>query len=195
MRRWLLLTAFSLLALAWASPAVLGATSGVRIEDVTVRRGGRDDLVVGFRVHGALDDRVAETLDSGLPVRFTYWVRIVRPRDFLRDVVVAEHKLVRVLEKDNLKDRFRLVYEGEDRAEDLDRLSSAVEAMARVEAVSVLPLDALGAEEKLQLRIKAQLQEFLLPFRLHYLLPFVAYWDVETEWYSAPLPDSLGAAR
>lgn len=195
MRRWRLPTALLVLLLLGAGAPALGARREARIEEVTVRRGAQSDLVVGFRVQGALDQRVADTLESGLPVRFTYWLRVVRPRGLLTDVPVAERKIVRVLEKDNLKDRFRLVYQEDGRTEDVESLPAAVEAMARVEGVSVLPLDALAGAGALQLRIKAQLQEFLLPFRLHYLLPFVAYWDVETDWYAAPLPESLGAPR
>lgn len=195
MRRWRLPTALLVTLLLGAGAPALGARKEARIEEVTVRRGAQSDLVVGFRVQGALDQRVADTLESGLPVRFTYWLRVVRPRGLLTDVPVAERKIVRVLEKDNLKDRFRLVYQDEGRTEDVESLPAAVEAMARVDGVSVLPLDALAGSGALQLRIKAQLQEFLLPFRLHYLLPFVAYWDVETDWYAAPLPESPGAPR
>lgn len=184
------------LALAFAFFLLLPAAPGegrsrqASIEGVTLRRGHQSDLLVDFRVEGIRTRRVLETLDSGLPVRFTYWVRVVRPRDVLRDEIVAEVQLVRILEKDNLKNRFRVVAEEGGEGEDVGTLDAALQAMARVEGVSVLPLEVLSSRGPLVLRIKAQLQKFRLPFHLHYLFAFVAYWDVETPWTAVSLPAS-----
>lgn len=164
-----------------------------RIVDVQLHRGAQGDLAVDFRVEGVLNERVLDTLDSGIPVRFTYWVRVVHPRELLRDETLADLRLVRVLEKDNLKDRFRVSLEGRGDGRDVADLQQAIDVMARVENLSVLPLDALGSQTPLLLRIKAQLQKFQLPFRLHYLFAFVAYWDVETEWHTVPLPATVNA--
>ncbi len=163
------------------------------IDGVQLRRGLHADLVVDFRVEGIRNERVIDTLDSGLPVRFTYWMQVTHPRELLRDEVVADVKLVRVLEKDNLKDRFRVTHEGSGEVRDVPSLDEALQAMARVDGVSVLPLDALAGRRPLVLRLKAQLQKFQLPFHLHYLFAFVAYWDVETEWTSVALPDTPNA--
>ncbi|MFU8855596.1 MAG: DUF4390 domain-containing protein [Deferrisomatales bacterium] len=163
------------------------------IDGVNLRRGPHADLIVDFRVEGLRNRKILETLDSGLPVRFTYWVRVVRPRELRRDQIVAEVQIERVLEKDNLKNRFQVTLsEGAD-AEEVATLDAALQAMSQVEGVSVLPLDALGGRRPMVLMLKAQLQKFQLPFHLHYLFAFVSFWDVETEWHSLPLPDSPNA--
>jgi len=164
-----------------------------RIVDVELHRGAQGDLAVAFRVEGVLTQRVLDTLDSGIPVRFTYWVRVVHPHELLRDETLTELRLVRALEKDNLKDRFHVSLEGPGDGRDVADLQQAIDLMARVENLSVLPLDVLGSQTPLLLRIKAQLQKFQLPFRLHYLFAFVAYWDVETEWYTVTLPATADA--
>lgn len=185
-------TAALSLALLLLLPAASsqGRPPQAHIDGVKLRRGARADLLVDFRVEGILNERILDTLDSGLPVRFTYWVQVTRPREFLRDQVLADRKLIRVLEKDNLKDRFRVTFEEDEESRDVSTLDAAIQTMARVEGVSVLPLAALAAPRPLTLRLKAQLQKFQLPFRLHYLFAFVSYWDVETDWYSLVLPAS-----
>jgi hypothetical protein len=184
-----------LTALLLLSPAArsFGRQTGARIADVKLHRGAQGDLAVDFRVEGIVNDRVLDTLDSGIPVRFTYWVRVVHPRGFLRDETLADLQLVRELEKDNLKDRFRVSLGGRGEWRDVPDLQQAIDLMARVENVSVLPLDVLGSQAPLELRIKAQLQKFQLPFRLHYLFAFVSYWDVETDWYTVTLPTKADA--
>ncbi|MBE0617189.1 MAG: DUF4390 domain-containing protein [Proteobacteria bacterium] len=179
--------ALALLLLLPVAPSQ-GRPPQAYIDGVKLRRGAHADLLVDFRVEGILNERILDTLDSGLPVRFTYWVQVTRPREFLRDQVVADRKLVRILEKDNLKDRFRVTFEDGEEPRDVATLDAAIRTMARVEGVSVLPLAALDASRPLVLRLKAQLQKFQLPFRLHYLFAFVSYWDVETDWYSVVLP-------
>lgn len=186
--------ALTLLFLLWvlAAPSQ-GSTRRGYIDGVNLRRGPQSDLLVDFRVEGIRSRRVLETLDSGLPVRFTYWVRVVRPRELRRDQVVAEVTLVRVLEKDNLRNRFLVTLTEDGPVEEVGTLEAALQAMSQVEAVSVMPLDALGSRRALFLNIKAQLQKFQLPFHLHYLFAFVAYWDVETDWFSLLLPDTPNA--
>ncbi|MBI5440134.1 MAG: DUF4390 domain-containing protein [Deltaproteobacteria bacterium] len=190
-RRALLL----LLAAALFAPAahVWGRTGHAYIDTVQFRRGTRSDLLVSFRVQRAFDDRVVDTLDAGLPVRFTYQLRVLRSRDVLSDVVVKDVHFDRTLVKDNLKDRYRVEPERGRQGQDVASLAEAVEAMTRVEGVRLLPLDALGRSGPLVLKIKAKLQKFQLPFHLHYLFAFVSYWDVETDWYVVELPANADA--
>ena len=194
MRRSASLLLVTIPLLLYAAPG-LGRSTEARIAEVNLHRGVQGDLAVDFRVEGILNERILDTLDSGIPVRFTYWIRVVHPREFLRDETVADVQLLRVLEKDNLKDRFRVTLEGRGETQDVPNLQQAIDLMARVENVSVLPLDVLGSRTPLLLRIKAQLQKFQLPFRLHYLLAFVAYWDVETPWYTVTLPTTADGIR
>lgn len=182
------LTLLLFVCLLLPAQSSFGRRGDAYIDGVRLSRGARDSLVLDFHVEEALDEGILDTLDSGLPVRFTYWIQVVRPRDFGRDDNLVDLKLVRVLEKDNLKDRYRVTFEGDGEERDLGGLASAVEVMSHVEGVNLLPLEALAQERPLVLRIKAQLQKFRLPFRLHHLFAFVSYLDVETDWYDLDLP-------
>ncbi len=187
------LTVFLFLCFLVPAQSSFGRRGDAYIEGVRLSRGERGNLVLDFHVESALDERILDTLDSGLPVRFTYWIQVVHPHNFGKDDLVVDLRLVRVLEKDNLKDRYRLTFEEDGEQRDLGGLASAVEAMSRVEGVSLLPLDALAQDHPLVLKIKAQLQKFRLPFRLHYLFAFVSYLDVETDWYTLDLPTDVKA--
>ncbi|GAB6063519.1 DUF4390 domain-containing protein [Deferrisoma palaeochoriense] len=160
------------------------------VTDVRLERGPRGDLLVSFRVEKALVPQLRETLESGLPVRFTFWVRVDRPKAWARDEVLADLQLTRTLEKNNLQNRFHVTFEDGSEGPEVPELEKAVDALARVERLSLLPLDALRGPPAF-LRIRARLQEFQLPFRLHRILPFVGLWDVETPWYVVEVPREL----
>lgn len=177
--------------------AVLPAADGharrgqARIDEVQVNRDPDGMLRVHFRVVEALDPRVREALESGIPVRFRYRLRIERKRRFGRDEVVVRRQIERVLEKDNLKNRYR-VSPGRDG--ETAEYASAEEAVRAMTVVTREPLVAIGAlprGEPLILRLKAELQKFKLPFHLHYVFAFLSVLDVETEWLEVELPSGL----
>jgi hypothetical protein len=177
------------------TPPSQGRRGQAYIDDVRLYLGPGGDVTLDFRVKKVLDDFIADTLDSGLPVRFTHLIRVIQPRELKRDNVLVDLKLVRVLEKDNLKDRFRVTLEDTGESRQYGDLREAVEVMTRVEKVSLFPADVLETHRPLFLKIKTQLQKFQLPFRLHYLLAFLSYWDVETDWYTQELPPDQDALR
>ena len=187
-RRFIVLSAW---LAVWVAASVAAADSGAYVADVRLTRGATQDLVLAFRVHQAMDQRALDTLESGLAVRFTYWVRVQSPRRLLPDENLVDQKLERVLEKDNLKNRYRLTMVEGQAPRDVADLAEALAVMSRVEGVSLLPLEVLDSRRPLYLRVRARLQRFEMPFRLHYVLPFVSYLDVGTDWYSLELPATL----
>lgn len=174
-------------------PSGYGRRGQAYIDDVHIRGRPGGEFAVDFRVKNAMDSRVLDTVESGLPVRFTYWIRIENPREFARDRVLVDHTLIRILEKDNLKDRYRVSLAGQTTFTDFETLEEAIAHMTLVEGVRLVPIEPFGGHRPLFLRIKAQLQEFRLPFHLHYVLVFLSYLNVETDWYSMELPPTLEA--
>jgi len=183
-------TILIVLGLFLVPPASAAGERGPYIDGVQLERGPRSDLLVSFHVEGALVPQLRETLESGLPVRFTFWIRIDRPKAWARDEVLVDLRLTRTLEKNNLQNRFHVTFEDGSAGPEEPDLARAVAALGRVEGLSLLPLDALRGASAF-LRIRARLQEFRLPFRLHRILPFVALWDLETPWYVVEVPRNL----
>ena len=107
---------FALLMLAAIlfAPRAWAAESKAFIADVRLSQGSAKDLVLEFRVHQAMDQRVLDTLESGLAVRFTYWVRVQHPRRFFPDEsAVGQSITVRIGRPDYLggviEDRLRQI--------------------------------------------------------------------------------------
>ncbi|MBI5014580.1 MAG: DUF4390 domain-containing protein [Deltaproteobacteria bacterium] len=182
-----------ILALVAAALPAWGRVGHAYIDAVSLRHGGRSELLVSFRVQNAFDSRLLDILDSGLPIRFTYSLRVVRPRDVLADQLVSAVTLDRTLVKDNLKNRYVVSsgYGADPR--DVGSLTEAQEIMTHVDGARLIVPDGAGRSGPLLLKIKAQLQKFRLPFQLHYLFAFVSYWDVDTDWYVLELPRNADA--
>lgn len=182
-----------MLALVAAALPAWGRVGQAYIDAVSLRRGGRSELLVSFRVQNAFDSRLLDTLDSGLPIRFTYSLRVVRPREVLADQLVSAVTLDRTLVKDNLKNRYAVSsgYGADPR--DVGSLTEAQEIMTHVDGARLIVPEGAGRSGPLLLKIKAQLQKFRLPFQLHYLFAFVSYWDVDTDWYVLELPRNADA--
>lgn len=175
------LAVFSLMALAFVvcQPCALAdEVSTAKVENVLLQRGEDGDMLVDFAVTGAIDKKLVETLDSGLPVRLVFEISVVRSASFLMGGVISYSKFERVLEKDNLKNSYRVTIG--DNYSDFDSLPEAMALMVNVADISVVQLSELLPDERYRLEIVVKLEEFRLPFFLHRVLPFLDYWDVTT---------------
>ncbi|HEY6009131.1 MAG TPA: DUF4390 domain-containing protein [Geobacteraceae bacterium] len=185
-RRDNLLIAIVLSALA-AAPAQ--AKDGAYVGDVAMSRTESGRLAASFTLQNAMGPRVLETLESGLPVRFLYRAKVTCDDLPSWDRTVGTKDLERILEKDNLKNRY-VVTEGEARHE-FDTLEDATAVMSRVTDLSVVRLSKLPESGACRLEIQVRLEEFRLPFHLHRVLPFVSFWDVRTPWHLEAIPDEI----
>ncbi|MBV5268159.1 MAG: DUF4390 domain-containing protein, partial [Burkholderiaceae bacterium] len=61
-------------------------------------------------------------------------------------------------------------------------LSEAIKAMNEINGLQVVELSQLIPETSYQLRLKAILYENNLPMKLHRVIPFTSWWNVETDW-------------
>jgi hypothetical protein len=184
------LSAFICLSVFVCQPcAFADEASSARVENVLLHRGEDGDLLVDFNVSGAVDKKLVETLDSGLPVRLVFELRVVRTANFFMGGVISYSKFERVLEKDNLKSRYRVTI-GDDYT-DFDSLEKAMALMVTVEDVSVLQLSELLPKQSYRLETAVKLEEFRLPFFLHRVLPFSAYWDVTTPVSITNIPQNF----
>jgi hypothetical protein len=179
MRGRLAVLSFLALALVVCRPcAFADETSRAKVENVLLQRGEDGDMLVDFAVTGTIDKKLVETLDSGLPVRLVFEIRVVRAAKFLMGGVISYSKFERVLEKDNLKNRYRVTI-GDDYS-DFGSLAEAMAMMVNVTDISVVQLSDLLRDERYRMEILVKLEEFRLPFFLHRVLPFFGYWDVTT---------------
>jgi hypothetical protein len=175
-----------LLLVLTAAVARSEETGKARIEHPTVTRNADGQMVIGYAVLDATNDKLVETLDSGLPVRFIYRTRLVRTSGLPFGGIVADLQFERVLEKDNLKNRYR-VTEG-DRGYDCATFDEALSRLCVVEGYPVYPVKDLRKNEDYRIELQVKLEEFRLPFHLHRILPFMNFWDVTTPWLYVSVP-------
>ncbi len=132
------------------------------IRDVNLRKKS-PELAVDFRVSGAFDRELEDTIQSGLPRTLSFRVELYRPRLLLPDRRLGAWRLDHTIRYDNLKDEFlitRTVTGGEGGARrtlapivrrDLAKASAAASA---VEAFPI-PLSESSAPVPYLLRIRA----------------------------------------
>lgn len=145
---------------------------------------------VSFKINDLSSEQLVKTIESGLPVRFVYLVRFVRKAGYLTSGVLTDLKFERVLEKDNLKNRYRITEN--DVSSDVDDFPTALLKLGNVEKLDVAPLSDLIPEKRYQVEIQVKLEEFRLPFHLHRILPFFSAWDVTTPLKTVRLPAEFG---
>jgi len=189
---YIFLTIYFLLAPVSSSFAETGPAF---IDKVKLEINAQKELTLDFQLEKAMDARLLDILDSGLPVKFEFWIKVQHPREFFRDKTIFDKTLVRTLRKDNLKNRYMVAIEESGSTIDCATIEEAINLMSRVDDVKLFPVKTLKDDPPLFLHIKAQLNKFKLPFKLHYLLAFVSYWDVETDWYTLKLPVNADALK
>lgn len=152
---------------------------GAYVDHLQVKRLGKN-IAVDFSLKNVVVDKLTQTLDSGLPVRFLFQVRLVRKAGVLTSGVLADKQFERVLEKDNLKNRYKISYDGN--TEEIPAFSDAIEALSQVEDFELAPVLDLIPDKRYQVEVQVKLEEFRLPFLLHRILPFMNLWDMTTPW-------------
>ncbi len=159
------------------------------IGDVVFKASADSSITVDFGIKEVWSARLIKTLESGLPVRFTYTTRIVRLDKTLWEGDLVYHRFERILEKDNLKNRY-IITSGEKKR-DFPSLDDAIAEMTAVTSYPICNISQLSPSGEYQVELQVKLEEFRLPFMLHRFLPFVSHWDVQTPWRRDKLPLGL----
>jgi hypothetical protein len=145
----------------------------------------RDDLLLYLTVKDAFPAKIEETIHSGVPATFSFFVNLFAVRDLWFDKQIAEIKVTHSLKYDNLKKEYTVTrsWEG-DKLHVVKSYEEAKELMSEIDSLTIVPLDRLEKGYQYQIRAKAELNKLTLPFYLHYVLFFVSLWDFETDWYT-----------
>ncbi len=181
---------FALLFLLFMAPvAIAKGEVASHIGDVSFKTAADSSITVDFVIKEVWSARLIKTLESGLPVRFTYTVRIVRLDKTLWEGDLVNHRFERVLKKDNLKNRY--IITSSEKRRDFISLDDAIEEMTMVDSYPICNVAQLSPSGEYQVEIQVKLEEFRLPFMLHRFLPFVSHWDVQTPWRRDKIPSGL----
>jgi hypothetical protein len=134
-------------------------------------------------VNNGINDEMLQGLHNGIPIHFTFLVELNKVQKNWPDLQLASLKLHHTLTYDTLQENYRVeASEKKQKSESFRELSEAIKAMNEINGLQVVELSQLIPETSYQLRLKAILYENNLPMKLHRIIPFTSWWNVETDW-------------
>jgi len=175
---------FLLLFLAFFGGGVQSALAqNATIEELIVTNSSTD-LLLFLTVNNAFTKQMEEGIKNGIPVTFSFSVKLERKRMWTNQELVSL-KFEHALSYDTLKEEYSVIRsEMPGQIFRTKSLNEAKKTMAQINGFTLSPLKALIPEAGYLLRVKAKLAEKTLPLYFHYVIPFWSLWDFETEWYT-----------
>lgn len=145
----------------------------------------RDDLLLYLTVKNAFPAKIEETINSGVPAAFSFYINLYRVRSFWPDREITEIEVTHTIKYDNLKKEYVVTRSWEGNVPTtVKTFEEAKKLMTEIDSLTIVTLQKLEKGRQYQIRAKAKLSRLTLPFYLHYVLFFVSLWDFETDWYT-----------
>ncbi len=171
------------IAICIVIPGTILAKENAVIENIKLAN-TRDDFLVYFHIKDAFTPKINQAVLNGIPTSFSFYVDLYKTEGSWFDKNIADIQIKSTLKYNSLKKKFSVSRPWKDKKPVIVQSFAAAKAlMTEIDNLKILPLDMLVKGEKYQLRIRAKLDEVTLPLSLHYVLLFVSFWDVETNWY------------
>lgn len=174
----------SILCGLFLMPAGIIHAQDARLSNIIVTN-TRDDLLLYLTVKDAFPSKMEQTIKSGLPATFSFFINLYRVRGFWKDKRIADLEVTHTIKYDNLKKEYLVSRSWESNQQRIVKsLDEAKKLMTEIDSLRIVPLNRLEKTQQYQIRAKARLNKLTLPFYLHYVLFFVSLWDFETDWYT-----------
>ncbi len=175
-----------LLSILLFSDAMVLAESNqeVQFQDLTITTSTTQLLLFGVLKNGKHKE-LEQALHSGIPMQFTFFIELYQTRANWPDKNLATITFSHTLRYDSLKENYQLeIEEQKNRKFIFKTLTKAMQVMNSINGLKVTKLTTLLPDNAYQIRIRAELFKKTLPMNLHYLIPFISMWDLETDWFS-----------
>ncbi|MDY6904027.1 MAG: DUF4390 domain-containing protein [Thermodesulfobacteriota bacterium] len=144
----------------------------------------RDDLLFYASVQQAFNDKMIEAIENGVPATFTFQIDVSQLRNMWFDKEIADLTVAHTIKLDKIKEEYIVTRSWEDREPVVFKSFEAARAhMTNISGMRLCKMDKLEKGAKYKIAVKAELDKLTLPFHLRYVLFFVAFWDVETDWH------------
>jgi hypothetical protein len=145
----------------------------------------RDDLLLYLTLEGAFSENLKKEILSGVPATFSFFAQLNSVRNMWIDNTIADITVIHVIKYDNLKKEFIVRRSWRNNEPEVTKsFAEAQKWMTEVNSLKIIPLRQLEKGQQYQLRTKAEVSKQTLPYYLHYVLFFVSFWDIETDWYT-----------
>jgi len=180
---------FLLLSLALTCPAHTGYAKDSRLKDVhfsdLIITTSKTNLLLFGLINNGITEEMLQGLHNGIPIEFTFLIELNKTEKNWSDLQLVSLQFKHILTYDTLQENYRVeIDEKTKKNESFPELSDALEAMTEINGLQVIELSQLIPDNSYQLRLKAELYKKTLPMKLHYITPFVSWWNIETDWYT-----------
>ncbi|AGF79944.1 hypothetical protein UWK_03427 [Desulfocapsa sulfexigens DSM 10523] len=160
------------------------STPKAQFKDITITTSKTHLLLFGT-ITNSHRTELEQALHSGIPMQFTFFIELLRIRENWPDEELVSMEFNHTLKYDTLKEEYQLEQgEQKNRKFTYKSLDEAMRAMNDINGLRVIRLSKLSPDNSYELRIKAELFKKTLPMNLHYLIPFISMWDLETDWFT-----------
>ena len=155
-----------------------------RFSDVILTSSDTELLLFG-KLKNGFSEEMLQGLHNGIPIQFTFFVELNKVRQHWTDERIVEISVRHTLKYDTLKETYRVdLEETVQKTFTFQSLAEAQKAMAEINGLKVIKLSNLIPNDTYTFRIRADLSKKTLPMGLHHVIPFISWWDIETDWYS-----------
>ncbi len=158
--------------------------SGPHFTDIIVTTSDTHLLLFG-ELRNSLTNEMIDGLHSGIPVQFSFFVEleIIVKNWFNKRLNQIEFS--HALRYDTLKQLY-IVETGEisKKVHTTSSLDEAISLLNEINGLKIVELAQLKPDQTYRLRIKADLYKKTLPLSIHRIIPFVSWWDLNTDWYT-----------
>ncbi len=145
----------------------------------------KNDLLLYLTVENSFPETVTAAVERGIPTTFSFYVVLYQARSFWFDKKLVDAEFTHTVQYNNLKKEYIVTRSWDtETTRVVKTLDEAMNLMADIDGLKVIPLQKLEKGKQYQLLTKVRLKKATLPFSLHYVLLFMTFWDVETDWYS-----------
>lgn len=156
----------------------------VQFKDITLTTSSTHLLLFGV-IKNDKHKELEQALHSGIPMQFTFFIELFRTRDNWPDEELKVMEFKHTLKYDTLKESYQLeIEEQKNRIFTYSTLEKAMEVMNDINGLKVIELAQLQPDTSYELRMKAELYQKTLPMNLHYIIPFISMWNMETDWFT-----------
>jgi hypothetical protein len=142
-------------------------------------------LIVFGTLENSFTSEMIEILHSGIALRFSFFVELYKTKENWPDELIVTHNFHHAMTFDTLKENYRVTLE-EDNNKVLSfrSLFEAQKEINEINGARVVVLKQLQPDKQYKHRMRAELYQKTLPLSLHNILPFLSWWDIETDWHT-----------
>ena len=171
----------ALILLLW-SPSSADEGQEPNIADILITT-SQSDLLLFCSIKNSFTSQMIEGIHNGIPVTFTFLVELEQMKNKWFDKTMTEMTIQHTLVYDSLKEKYE-VHRSEKTQNPFvtDSRDKAMEIMAELNGINIIPRDELEPDAPYAIHVKAKLTKKTLPLYMHYIIPFISLWDFETDW-------------